>query len=76
MCSCSLGCNVLPCAVTASVRDGRSERHTGSGGRRPFAGVLAHGVGDARPAGRAAMHRPHHAPARLPSLQRCLRISA
>ncbi|KGU54594.1 hypothetical protein NY99_14375 [Xanthomonas phaseoli pv. phaseoli] len=74
--SCSLGCNWLPCAVNASLRDGPSEHHTDSRGLRPFADVLAHGIGDARQAGRAALRRPHHAPARPPSLQRRLRISA
>ncbi|PPT41322.1 hypothetical protein XabCFBP2524_01990 [Xanthomonas axonopodis pv. begoniae] len=74
--SCSLGCNGLPCAVTASVCGDPSENPTGSRGLRPFAGVLAHGVGDARRAARVALRQPHHAPARPPSPQRRLRISA
>ncbi|MGY4889884.1 UNVERIFIED_CONTAM: hypothetical protein EX528_05675 [Xanthomonas axonopodis] len=74
--SCSLGCNVLPCAVAASFRYGPSEHHTNGWGLRLFAGAIAHGGGDARRAGRAAMRQPHHAPARPPSPQRRPRISA
>ncbi|PPV11714.1 hypothetical protein XavaCFBP5823_00155 [Xanthomonas axonopodis pv. vasculorum] len=67
---------MLPCTALTSVRDGPSEHHTDSWEPRPIAGAIAHGVGDARRAGRVAMRRPHHAPARPPSLQRRLRISA